>query len=151
MNRLQPGFAAGGGFGLQAQRQNFDAHLTVGCQALPGAVKRGLQVALVEHHQHRDLLRLGGDQGPGQLPFGEFRVGGHQHEDLVQVGRERLGPQFVLPVEEVAPGADALDAAFVGRGRPLHLVAHHHLALFAARVANAPFAIGRFDQAMAPE
>jgi len=62
-----------------------------------------------------------------------------------EVGGKRLGADLVLPVKQVAPGLHLLDGAFVFAGLPQHLVAHHRLALLAARVADQSPAIGCFD------
>ena len=144
---VQPGLGTVGR--LQAQRQHRAAHAAVGLEPCPGAVERGLQVALVEHDEHVNALGLRRDQRARQLAFGEFGIGGHQHQHLVEVGREGLGAHLVLPVEQVAPLVDALDAALVARHLPLHLVTHDHGVLLAAGVADAASAVGAFDEAMA--
>ncbi|MDT4867774.1 hypothetical protein FQZ97_1027040 [compost metagenome] len=144
----QAGFAAGRGLALESQRQDITTHAPVAFQPVPGLIESGLQIALVEHDQHRDALGFGRDQRARELAFGELGVGRDQHQDLVEVGGEGLGAHLVLPVKQVAPGVHAFDAAFVARGLPLHMVAHDHLALLSARVADAALSVRAFHQAV---
>ena len=135
--------------GLQAQWQHGAAHAAVGVQAAPRALECGAQVLLVEHDERIDAGVLGRDQGPGELALGELGVCRQEHQHLVEVGGKGLGAQFVLAVEEVAAGLDALDAALVAGGLPLNAVAHDHRVLLAARVAEQAAAVVLLHEAVA--
>jgi hypothetical protein len=109
-------------------------------QALPG--EGGLrQVCLVEHDARGDLRALGRDQGAGQLRLAEHRIARQHDHNLVEVGGKRFGLPGVLPKQQIAPRQDLLNHPRIAAGLPLHLVAHHAVALLTARVADGAHAI----------
>jgi hypothetical protein len=106
----------------------------------------GGHVGLVQKHRGGDAGALGGDQRARELRFAEHGRAGHHHEDLVEVGGERLGAPFVLAKQQVAPRLHVLDDAFVAGHHPAHAIAHHRIALLAARMADEALSLRRLDE-----
>ena len=95
------------------------------------------------------VLSLGGDQCARELVLRKLGLRRDQDQHLIEVGGKRLGPDFILAVEQVASWFKFLDGPLVLRGLPSHPVADHSLAFLPAGMADDAPAVRGFHYAVA--